>query len=391
MSTKSLRCGSRKLPGDLLDDIYEIARDPDHWHSVLDRLCRLTHSRTAMLVAQTSESPRAIVHASINISQRFLQSYADRFAHCDVWTQPAAVTALPGTAWIEDFAASKTADGRAFHAEWLKLQGIGLLLHVVIARREPDKTDPAEIVYIVFGRDADVGGYSDRDVASIDELIPHLRRALKFQSVVSSMRARYRAVLKALDALSIGVVLVNWQREPIAMNQCAHDSFGINGCTMSAITNSLLSDKGPIRHAAASPTGRSAVPDKHIADRMFRTVVSGSPDLRPLTATVCRLDDISDHLSSTRDPAAIVFLSDPSRKVKLDEEMIRHLYGLTKAEAHLAVLLAEGGHLDEVAKRLNISIHTARTHLKRIFSKTNTERQIDLVRLLLHPWTQPRE
>jgi DNA-binding CsgD family transcriptional regulator len=52
------------------------------------------------------------------------------------------------------------------------------------------------------------------------------------------------------------------------------------------------------------------------------------------------------------------------------------------------VLLAQGHHLDEVAGILKISIHTARTHLKRILGKTHTARQSDLVRLLLNPCTQ---
>jgi DNA-binding CsgD family transcriptional regulator len=307
-----------------------------------------------------------------------LQSFADRYASGDAWAQRSVVSASPGTAWIEDFTTSM--EGR-FGLEWLKPQHMGYLLRVVILRKGPDRADPAEIAYIMLGRDVDVGCYSGHDLALIDELLPHLQRALKLQWTVSGMRARYRAVLKALDALSIGVVLIDQRREPIVMNECARESLGMNGTAISALASMYPSVDGRKGHAVPSPLIRSAVP----ADVMFSTVVRGLPGLQPLIGTVCRLDGPPNRQAGEEKPAAIVFLRDPSRKVKLDEEMIRHLHGLTRAEAHLAVLLAEGGHLDEVARRLNISMHTARTHLKRIFSKTNTERQIDLVRLLLNP------
>jgi DNA-binding CsgD family transcriptional regulator len=59
------------------------------------------------------------------------------------------------------------------------------------------------------------------------------------------------------------------------------------------------------------------------------------------------------------------------------------VYRLTPAEARLAALLAEGKHLDAAAALLGITLHTARTHLKRIFSKTAAQSQADLVRLVL--------
>lgn len=62
--------------------------------------------------------------------------------------------------------------------------------------------------------------------------------------------------------------------------------------------------------------------------------------------------------------------------------MMRHLYGLTPAEARLSALLARGASLDHASGALGISKETARTQLKGIFSKTDTNRQPQLVALL---------
>ena len=81
--------------------------------------------------------------------------------------------------------------------------------------------------------------------------------------------------------------------------------------------------------------------------------------------------------------AAVLFVSDPEREVQTPEQFIRDLYGLTPAEARLAMLLGRGHTLNDAAGALGISRNTAHTHLSRIFMKTDTSRQSDLVRRLL--------
>ena len=67
-------------------------------------------------------------------------------------------------------------------------------------------------------------------------------------------------------------------------------------------------------------------------------------------------------------------------------ERIRTRFGLTGAEARLAARLATGEALEQAADTLGISRETARTQLKRIFLKTDTHRQGELVALLGKIW-----
>jgi DNA-binding CsgD family transcriptional regulator len=80
---------------------------------------------------------------------------------------------------------------------------------------------------------------------------------------------------------------------------------------------------------------------------------------------------------------ATVFLSDPSMPAVIAPDTLCRLYGLTRSEAMLAVMLAQGKTLEEAAELSFTSIHTVRTHLKRMLLKTETNRQADLVRLVL--------
>ncbi len=81
---------------------------------------------------------------------------------------------------------------------------------------------------------------------------------------------------------------------------------------------------------------------------------------------------------------ALLKLYDQDLGLVVDERALSSLYGLTRGEAVLAARLAQGRSIEEAAAELFISAHTARTHLKRIFMKTDTHRQTELVvRMLL--------
>jgi len=79
---------------------------------------------------------------------------------------------------------------------------------------------------------------------------------------------------------------------------------------------------------------------------------------------------------------AMLFIFDPEGHSEIDGEWLRTLYGLTPAEAKLATLFSIGLSPIEAAQELGITVNTARTHLKRLYSKTGTSRQPELVHLL---------
>jgi DNA-binding CsgD family transcriptional regulator len=64
-------------------------------------------------------------------------------------------------------------------------------------------------------------------------------------------------------------------------------------------------------------------------------------------------------------------------------DLLRCHFGLTPAEARLALHLVAGETLRAAAVKLSISYETARSHLKNIFKKTRTCRQAELVIVIL--------
>ncbi len=82
---------------------------------------------------------------------------------------------------------------------------------------------------------------------------------------------------------------------------------------------------------------------------------------------------------AAEDRMALLRLYDRDVGLVVDERALISLYGLTRGEATLAAKIVSGKSLDEAATELFISPLTARTHLKRIFMKTDTHRQHELV------------
>jgi DNA-binding CsgD family transcriptional regulator len=79
----------------------------------------------------------------------------------------------------------------------------------------------------------------------------------------------------------------------------------------------------------------------------------------------------------------LALIHDPRRRIRLNPALVAQLHGLTSTEAALATAIAEGHTLAEFAIVRGCTELTARTHLKRILDKTGTNRQPELVRVLL--------
>ena len=82
-------------------------------------------------------------------------------------------------------------------------------------------------------------------------------------------------------------------------------------------------------------------------------------------------------------PARLVLaFADLDARDVVDPDELRRLFGLTKAEAALAVELAARLSLDKAADALGVTKTTARSTLKTVFAKLEVTRQTELVALI---------
>jgi DNA-binding CsgD family transcriptional regulator len=79
---------------------------------------------------------------------------------------------------------------------------------------------------------------------------------------------------------------------------------------------------------------------------------------------------------------AAVFVHQASLEVPSSMQTMSKLYGLTPGELRVLAAVVEVGGVSAAAEIVGIAESTVKTHLQRLFAKTGTNRQIDLVKLV---------
>ena|GEM_PF-5446235 len=108
------------------------------------------------------------------------------------------------------------------------------------------------------------------------------------------------------------------------------------------------------------------------------TIALFSSEGHPVTAHVAPLPTGETMLRFG--PVAAVILKAPDRTSA--PKLLQRMYRLSVSESTIAMLIADGLTVEEIALRRQVSATTVRAQLKSIFQKTGIHRQTDLVRMI---------
>ena len=235
----------------------------------------------------------------------------------------------------------------------------------------PDPTDLNHLRQLIATR---TWSGSDRDLLRFACL--RLERAISLRRRMATSQLRARAATHALEYLSRGVVIVDRTATVLMANAVADG--------MLRERDGLLLRDGHLAGMTGSYDAQIRRCVIEIADGKSPCVVM--PIRRPsLRRTFTMLFTPAKAMlrAEDADDLVLVFINDPEIKVSLDATTLFTTYGLTRSEANLARCLLNGKNLEQAAEELSITSNTARTHLKRIFMKTDTNRQSQLMLLLM--------
>ena len=184
-----------------------------------------------------------------------------------------------------------------------------------------------------------------------------------------------RLLVETLDAIEDGLVVTDARCTVLHTNRAAR----------TIIAAGLLTQKNGIL-CAGTPQATRTLQDAIAGQDAARTPVVlwlGSPCARQL---------LSVTVSSGKEPAGPCGQTSPVVVVSIRRatptrlpsvETMQATFDLTPAEAKMAHEVLKGDGVTACARRLGVTTNTARTHLNRVFDKTGTRRQAELVGLLL--------
>jgi DNA-binding CsgD family transcriptional regulator len=152
----------------------------------------------------------------------------------------------------------------------------------------------------------------------------------------------------------------------------------VTGANLAA--TKLLAARDPLRTTTDGLTAHVPSETRVLRDAIARPLASQHTLLLSAAASERSVPAV---VASAGEQGSIIYIADPREKIAPNPEALTRLYGLTRTEAQFAVALARGMSVEDAAEALAVAPSTARTHLKRIFLKTETNRQAQLVSVLL--------
>lgn len=354
--------------------IYGAATDDARWHDVLQAVSTATDGVRPYLFGHDFK-----LRQSVNVIAELDPDWVARYEQDYVSMNPlaaAAATATVGqTVRKSDIWPVEKMRASVFYNEWMRPQddlwgGSGTVLF-----RQADR-------FFAFGgfvRRRDTDRLEDEWFALCHRLTPHLRQAAEISRTLGATRLPLPGAGGLISASTPAAILVSpeltvlWQNEDAlaqmmsgtVMGWDMHGRLALRDAQAQAalvhLAQQLRLQQSPKALSMAS-SGSSIV----------RMVALPPPERLRLPMTF---------LLGRDEPVILVTLTGPiaTRDANL---LLRRSFGLTTAEADVALALFEGLSPTEIAERREVSPLTVRSQVKTVLAKTEAARQSDLVRKL---------
>lgn len=227
-----------------------------------------------------------------------------------------------------------------------------------------------------FSKIGGAGRVAAREAAT--RLLPMVQPFFRLWSARARALAAGRGLAAALNSSDVATLLVDGEGRLMFANTAADRLLARNDGLRRAgamLSGTRLADtirlQASIEHVVhGDDTGGKATPVVSLTRKAGRPLLAA---IMPAERTGTRPGDA----------AAIVHVFDPDQDLEPLLAPVCRLYALSPVESRLASLLARGVAMADAAKAMHVQEQTARSYLKQVFLKTDTNRQAELVWLML--------
>jgi DNA-binding CsgD family transcriptional regulator len=359
----------------LVGDIYDAALDPALWPRALEKTAKFAGGAAAGLIARDVARKTGNVCHAAGTDPSYGPPYFETYIHLDplstayqvldVGNVYSSSTLVPRPEFIET----------RFYQEWVRPQGWADKIFVTL-----EKSGASRASLSVFRHERD--GDADEDACRrLQIVVPHLRRAVLVGTAMDHKTAEAAALADTLDGVSAGMFLLDAGGRIVHCN-ASGDALLAERAALRATGGKLAAigddaDRELDQVLALAGGGDAAIGTKGISVPLAaRDGEHYVAHVLPLTSGARR------RAGASYAAVAALFV----RRAELDApsppEAIARLYKLTPTELRVLLALVQVGGVPEVAETLGIGEATVKTHLHRLFGKTYTKRQSDLVKLV---------
>jgi DNA-binding CsgD family transcriptional regulator len=362
----------------VIGDIYDASLDPALWPTAIESACRYIGASSAGLHSQDSISRTTDAlfwWGRASSAPHYFQIYLDTYGKLNpvfpgvIFFDIEQPVAVPDVISCDEFVQTR------FFREWLAPQSLtdGLF--------SPLEKGVRSCAVFTAMRHTEQGPVDDQMRRRFELITPHVRRSMLIGKVIDLHRVEAAVLADALDELVSGMFIVDSAGRIIHANVNAH--------RLIAEADVLRANKGRI--TAVDPQGSRNLLDVFTAAQAGDVAVGKKCIALPLTGRTGEryVAHVLPLTSGARRKAGVSYSATAAvfiRKAGLDlpspPEAVAKQFKLTSAEVRVLFAIVQIGGVPEVAPVLGISEQTVKSHLHRIYEKTDTRRQADLVKLV---------
>lgn len=346
---------------DLVGSIYDAAVTPALWARVMDQCRGFVGGHSATVFAKNvSGNKRALYHTDGRLDDGLVRSYFDHLTPIDPSNSVQVLADVEQAIITSHAMVPDEFLGSRFAREWAQPASLVDMIVAPIERR-----GSWAALFGVFRHERDgIGDEATR--RRLELLAPHIRRAVSIGDLLGDATREAQSFREIIDGLAAAVFLVDADGRLVHANRAAQALLG--GVTEASAVRLDRTGLRELLPRAGSVAPQSAYIEMADGDRMVAHVL-------PLAAGARRYAGLGG------DAVAALFVQPASFDPPSLPESLARAFELTPAELRVALATLRHDSVADVAESLGVADTTVKTHLSRIFSKTDTRRQADIVKL----------
>lgn len=358
---------------ELIGRIYDAALDETLWPSLAPEIARTFDSHSAAL--QTRERGKVeLLALSANFEPSLMRDYQAYYWQRDLWVERATKLGLLKVVASKDLISDAEFERTEYRHDWCHKTDIYYVVGAVFPVGED------QIAALGVHRRRAAGTYEEVDKSRVARFLPHLRRALQIRQRLALPAIEKQAAFDAVERTGIATLVVGRDGQIIHANREA-EALLHAADAIRAIGRRLATAQRSVSERLASLIREAVDMAAQRGGTAGGAIAIPRDDRLPVTVLVAPFRPAQNGLGASA-PAAILFIRDPEQP-PLPSLTLKEIFGFTPAEAAIASALADGKTVEDIATSYGVSLNTVRTHLKTVFAKTGTNRQVQLVALLL--------
>lgn len=359
----------------LSGDIYDAAIEPALWPDAIKGVADFVGAVAGCLITRDCVTGTGGVFYGFGDQPHYRKLYFETYIQHDPVSP--ALAALPSGEVVSNSGVMPRGEfvKTRFYEEWMEPQGWLDNAFVMLDR------SPTKIAAFAISRGREDGWVDDRVYRRMQLIAPHLRRSVLAAEAMRQKSVQAARLAETLDGIDAAVFFADAEGRILHANA--------NGTAM--LTDGVLTGAAVAGHEAPHESAGEALLESFVRARREDIAEDCQSVCAPLRSRSG--DQYVLHAlpltTGRRRPAApdhravvALFVQKAAIGGSDAAEAIAQHYGLTPMETRVLLTLIDAGGAPETAKVLGIAESTVRTHLRRLFSKTGTGRQLELAKLV---------